>query len=323
MFSVAEQFFTPIDMSAPMVSVVIPTFNRAHFLREAIDSILAQSVPVYEIIVVDDGSTDETQSVVKAYKGPVRYLWQKNQGPSAARNHGIREAKGDWIAFLDSDDLWVPRKNQIQTEFLQQNPHLDFVFGNLSNFTESHASEEPEILNDAVHQYLVAHATDLKDLFQKLLICNPIPTPTVVFRRSCISQAGFFDETMRHCEDYDYWLRFATCCRAGFIDQILVKRRMHDTNEIKAQESVYAGTLKVLRNWSKKEDLASEVRQTLLQRIAALQYDLSSYLIKHGKFKAAQAQLAELKIMNLNPPPLLRVKIWLKTTFVALMAKTS
>ena len=310
-------------MNQPKVSVIIPTFNRTHYLREAIASIMAQTVPVDEIIVVDDGSTDDTRKMVMAYGHPVRYLWQKNQGPSAARNHGIREAKGDWIAFLDSDDLWVPEKNKIQMEFIRLNSHLDFVFGNLCNFSETHTEDKPEILNDTVQQYLVAHATDLKDLFQNLLICNPVPPSSVFIRRDCVSRIGFFDETMRYSEDYDYWLRVASCCRSGFIDQILVKRRIHDSNAINAHGSLYAGTLKVLKGWSKKEGLSPDVCRMLLKRIASLQYDLSSYLIKQGKFKAARTHLAELTIENLNPSATLRMKICFKTALVALLAGMS
>ncbi len=199
-----------VNASDLKVSAIIPAFNRAHYLPEAIQSILAQTVPVFEIIVVDDGSTDDTSNVIAAYGNKIRYLKQKNQGPSAARNYAVREANGNWLAFLDSDDLWVPEKNQIQTEFICQHPYMDFIFGDLANFNENHHDEEPEILDRMVHQYLVANAVDLKDFFRQLLFSNPVPTSSVLIRSDCFRRVGWLDETMRYCEDYDYWLRLVS-----------------------------------------------------------------------------------------------------------------
>src|SRR5664280_1650862 len=118
----------------PKVSVVIPTYNRLAYLREALDSVLAQTRAADEILVVDDGSTDGTEAAISALPAPVRYLRQQNAGPAAARNHGLREAKGDWIAFLDSDDLWVPEKLEAQMDFLERNPAVELLFAHMINF---------------------------------------------------------------------------------------------------------------------------------------------------------------------------------------------
>ena len=101
----------------PKVSVIIPTYNRAHYICETIDSILAQTYRDYEIIVVDDGSADNTRKVLQKYDGKVRYFYQKNRGPSAARNFGISQSQGEYIAFLDDDDLWTENKLELQIDF--------------------------------------------------------------------------------------------------------------------------------------------------------------------------------------------------------------
>jgi len=294
------------------VSVVVPTFNRAHYLPEALQSALEQTLPVFEIIVVDDGSTDGTAGLMKSYGDKIRYLVQKNQGPSAARNHALREARGNWIAFLDSDDLWVPEKNLVQTEFIRRHPALDFVFGDLANFDERRCDQTPEILDRAVHQYLQANAADLKDFFRQLLFCNPVPTSSALFRADCIRRIGFLDETMRYCEDYDYWLRLAPQARAGFVDHILVRRRVHETNAIKAYVAICEGTLKTLKRWRQKEGLSADVRRIILRRIASVQYNLSSHLLKCGRFGEAYLGLAELQAGDFQGSILWRTKIRIK-----------
>jgi glycosyltransferase involved in cell wall biosynthesis len=304
------------------VSVIIPTFNRAHYLPQAIQSVLAQTVPVHEIIVVDDGSTDNTPDIIMAYGDKIRYLKQKNQGPSAARNYAMREVRGNWVAFLDSDDLWVPEKNQLQAEFVRQHPYLEFVFGNLAIFSEHQSDDKPEILDLAVHQYLQANATDLKDFFRQLLFCNPVPTSSVLLRSDCFRQVGWLDETMRYCEDYDYWLRLAPDFRAGFVDHVLVKRRMHDSNAIKAYSAICEGTLKVLKRLRQKNNLPADVHQILLRRIASVQYNLSSHLIKHGRFGEAYIGLAELQVDDLQGSILLRTKILAKLLLAKAMRRT-
>ena len=129
------------------VSAVVPTYNRAHLVGEAIRSVLAQSLPVCEVIVVDDGSTDGTKEAVgrlsDANPGLIRYIRQENAGPGAARNRGIREASGDWVAFQDSDDLWLPEKIAWQVDFLRRNPRLEFVFGLMGNFEEGDSADHP------------------------------------------------------------------------------------------------------------------------------------------------------------------------------------
>jgi glycosyltransferase involved in cell wall biosynthesis len=284
------------------VSVVLPSYNRAHFLKAAVDSVLNQTTPVFELIIVDDGSTDDTPAFVEQLSGIVRYVRQENRGPAAARNTGMREAKGDWIAFQDSDDLWVADKIQTQVDFLARNRHLEFVFGHLANFTGSEEGDRPEILNREVYAYLKGHATDLQDFFVWLLVENPVPTPSVMFHRKCLEQVGYFDETLRCGEDYEYWLRFAYHCRAGFIDRVLVKRRMHNGNLINDYASRFEQHLMVLEQIPRKYlRLSGTVQAALRRDLTKTRYRLGSWYFKRRNFGRARQFFEQVRWPDLWP----------------------
>src|SRR5271170_4475779 len=120
---------------SPVLSVVIPTYNRAYILREAIDSVLCQGLPL-EVIVVDDGSTDDTASVIAEYDERVRYTYQENQGAAAARNTGIRQVRGEFISLLDSDDVWLPGKTKVELELLSRSPNVGAIASNAESYRE-------------------------------------------------------------------------------------------------------------------------------------------------------------------------------------------
>jgi len=183
----------------PTVSVVIPTYNQGSLLPEAIASVRAQKWPDVEIIVVDDGSTDDTKQVLDqlATAGDLRWFRQSNAGAAAARNRGIQAATGEWIAFLDADDIWLPPKLAIQFEQLKKH-RADFSF------------------TDSRLRFANGHESDLccpifeRPLFHQLLTGNLFGTPTVILRKSCFERVGLFDEQLRTGEDWDMWLRLAS-----------------------------------------------------------------------------------------------------------------
>ncbi len=182
------------EKSASTASVVIPAYNSAGCIRRAIDSALAQTLPPLEIIVVDDGSKDDTAAVVGAYSDPVRLIRQANGGPGAARNHGARVARGEWIGLLDADDAWLPHK--LATQLL---------------FTRSDKT-------GVVHAAVLSGATqDIPEraTFERLWSRNVVKTSTVLVRKSAFEQVGGFDEdrALIGVEDYNLWLRLA---RAGW-----------------------------------------------------------------------------------------------------------
>ena len=188
------------DDAFPLVSVIIPTYNRGRVVGEAVDSVLAQAYSNYELIVVDDGSTDNTASILKAYGRRIHVLRQQNRGVSAARNTGIRSAAGDLIAFLDSDDLWLPSKLGHQVAFFQQHP--DAV---------ACQTEETWIRNGVRVNPGKRHRKPSGMIFEPSLELCLVSPSAVMIRRSLFDRVGLFDESLPACEDYDLWLRIS--CR--------------------------------------------------------------------------------------------------------------
>ncbi len=282
-------------MAAPTLSAIVPTYNRRHYVVDALESIRAQTHPVDEIIVVDDGSTDGTAELLAGrYGGTIRYIRQANAGAAAARNRGLREARGDLIVFLDSDDLWAPEKTALQLEFLRRHPELDAVFGDMSNFSGQPEFGTPEIKHAGLHEYLVAHGSDLTELFEWLIVENVIPTPTVMIRRAAAEKVGFFVESLTVAEDFEYWLRAAAVCRWGFLNRVLIARRRHEGNLVANWDRLNLGLIQVLTTTASR--LAADrprARELINRKLDALHYDLGSAYLKRRHFQLAHRHLAQ------------------------------
>ena len=199
------------------IAAVIPAYNSAHFLGECLDSILRQTHPVNEIIVVDDGSRDNTREVVESYPGPVRYLWQKNAGAPAARNVGVRQTTSPWIAFLDADDQWEPRKIELQVKALHTNPEAVLCY------TAKRLVSSEGLLG-------VVPATPPDRLWPLLRYANPITPSTVVMRRDAFEAAGGFDERLPPCEDWDLWFRLGPGCHMVAVEEPATFYRLTPTS---------------------------------------------------------------------------------------------
>ncbi|MDI6792176.1 MAG: glycosyltransferase [bacterium] len=210
----------------PKVSVVIPSYNAAGYLPEAIDSVLAQTFKDYEVIVVDDGSTDNTREALATYQDKIRYICQENAGPSPAKNKGIREAKGKFVAFLDADDIWLPEKLAFQMEIFEKNPEIALVHANVIRFgedwTESDEAQWQERIAEPRRKFTGY-------IFKPLLMDNLICTSAAVIKRSCFDDRdiGFFDKDLVRSEDHDLWLRIARKHKIGYVDRLLVRHREH------------------------------------------------------------------------------------------------
>lgn len=199
----------------PKVSVIIPTYNRLPMLKEAVHSVLAQDYEDMELIVVDDGSTDGTGEEIKGYGGRVRLIqFSTNKGVSAARNKGILNARGKYIAFLDSDDLWVKGKMKIQTTFLDENPHYPICY-----------TDEIWIRKGRRVNPMEKHAKYSGWIFEKCLPLCIISPSSAMMRKSLFSKVGLFDEALPVCEDYDFWLRVSSRFPIFFINQKLIIKR--------------------------------------------------------------------------------------------------
>lgn len=199
------------------VSVVIPAFNRAHTLAQAVNSVLAQSYKNYEIIIVDDGSTDTTKNVVEQFSDVVRYFYQDNKGPSAARNTGIRHAKGALIAFLDSDDVWREDKLSRQVACFEGKPQVGIVA----------SGHELRNENWAITHVTLLSGREIRQIQRKDLYKNFFSTPSVVVRAECFKEVGCFDESIRYGEDWDMWLRILQKYDCSVINEPLVSVRVN------------------------------------------------------------------------------------------------
>jgi len=198
------------------VSVVIPTRNRAPQLKQAIDSVLGQSEQVKEILVIDDGSTDGTRELLASYGSKVRAFFQNQEGASAARNRGFREAAGEWIAFLDDDDVWLEKKIELQMALAKKNPELALIF--CSDFTVD------QQLNKLSERQVAPQ--NRGDVFERLFARNFIYTSCVIARRSAIEEAGYMDLALRFAHDWDLWLKIAARHPVDFVSEPMVLYRM-------------------------------------------------------------------------------------------------
>ena len=204
-------------MRKAKVSVIIPTYNRANTIKRAIDSVLQQTYSDFEVIVVDDGSTDDTSQIVNGYgDSRVRYLMtEKRYGANHARNIGIRSAEGEYIAFQDSDDFWIKDKLEQQMKVFEQFSQVDVVWSRYRRITATG-------INQIVPGISVQN-TSQTEMERVLANYNVIGTPTMIVRKKCFEQVGLFDEDMQRFQDWELCIRFVQRFRFYFMDEVLVE----------------------------------------------------------------------------------------------------
>lgn len=221
----------PSTDTQPLVSVIMPSYNTARYIGEAIDSVLSQDYPNKELIVIDDGSTDATVDIIRSYSDRVRLITQRNQGAAVARNAGLDAAQGDYIAFLDSDDCWLPGKLRTQIDYLEQYPDIGMVYARWQVW-------KPE-LDGRFDMPAIAESSDADRssppivpersgwLYNRLLFTSLLHTITVVARRSLIETVGRFDTELKRGQDYDYWIRASRAGEIHQLDRVFALYRVH------------------------------------------------------------------------------------------------
>jgi glycosyltransferase involved in cell wall biosynthesis len=196
------------------VSVVVATYNRLPQVKDAIESVLGQTYRDFDLWVVDDGSTDGTGEALRAYGDRIKYVWQENKGVSAARNVGLRVSRGKYVAFLDSDDLWMPRKLEIQVRCMEENPQFPLCY-----------TDEVWIRRGVRVNPKRKHAKYSGWIFERCLPLCIISPSSALMKRALFDEIGGFDETLPVCEDYDFWLRVTPRYPVLFIDHKLIVKR--------------------------------------------------------------------------------------------------
>jgi glycosyltransferase involved in cell wall biosynthesis len=211
-----------MTMPSARITALIPTYNSEQYIRETVDSVLAQTYPVHEVIVVDDGSTDRTQEVLASYGDRIRYVRQANAGPPVARNTGLAHATGNWIALLDSDDLWVPEKLELQMDYVQRHPSCGLVYTDMKTFDDGGIIEESVKISRNL-------TLPIGYIFPEMFAETLFQTSAVLVRKSCIDAVGVFDTELRMGDDYELFLRISRHYEIGYVDEPLVLYRQHAT----------------------------------------------------------------------------------------------
>lgn len=216
------------SLSSPKVSVIIPTYNRAHLIGDSIHSVLTQTYTNLEIIVVDDGSTDNTEEVIAVILDPrLRYIRQPNRGRSNARNHALSLATGKYITFLDSDDLYFPNKIELQVNYLKSHPGVGMIY------TSAHCIDDKGQM--LAHKY---EATKSGLIYENIAFFTPvtITLPTVMTYRAIMEQIGSFDEGLHRFEDTDMWRRISKSYRIDAMPEYTCLLRTHEDNSLLNQD---------------------------------------------------------------------------------------
>lgn len=246
----------------PLVSVIIPAYNAQAFLSEAIESVREQNYNPLEIIVVDDGSTDRTAEIIACMGDSIRYSYQHNSGPAAARNKGLAMARGEIIAFLDSDDLWPPDKLHTQITWLVNNPKIDVVMGRVQYIGLFTARESK-----------IPFESSNKTLVNTYLGC-------CVFRREVIDKIGAFDETLRYSEDHDWFLRAREQgIYITIIDKVTLYYRLHEQNMTRTKNTNGFQLAKVLKKSLDRRRRQNSGQVQLLPKLS--DFDKAKTLIRN------------------------------------------
>lgn len=281
--------------SLPLVSVILPTYNRFEFLKRAIDSVLIQSMKDWELIIWDDGSDDATSDYCQSLRDKrIRYFWHENRGVSFARNQAIEKSEGTYLAFLDSDDQWLPDKLSLQMESLEKFPEIDMLFSNffnvnLLNVTSSVAFSDMAGSLGKMRTRMLKNGLYLieEGFLESIAADNFIATDTVILKKELIQKFGGFNETLRNAVDFELWWRLGLAgVKLGYMDKILLNRNKPAGSLSSHSISTYKNLINALDICSKNTFSAN--REDLLKHLDnpyrnAWQNMITAYAMENDK----------------------------------------
>jgi glycosyltransferase involved in cell wall biosynthesis len=275
---------------APKVSVVIATYNRAKFLPETIDSVLKQEFQDLEVIVVDDGSSDNTQEVLRPYGDTIRCLYQENRGPSAARNLGARHARAAWIAIQDSDDLCA--RNHLETLFNYAREHEDcaMIFAN-GAYLGGKQHNRDTIIPPHKSRHLARSGVRLVDLFEKSIV----RLQASLISKKCYDAIGGHDESLRISMDLDLAFRIFMRHPVAYLDEVVFYYRKHEGNIGRDQELRLLENIRVIEKLLRDQPQADRIlgRGRVTRRLAYRYYRLAKSRWKEGRKEGAREALGQ------------------------------
>lgn len=278
--------------ATPTISVIIPAYKVASFIGEALDSVFGQTFSDFEVIVINDGSPDTPQleQQIAKYTGSIIYLSQPNRGAGGARNAGLRAARGEYVAFLDGDDVWLPEFLEEQLRLIRSDGGYDLVYANAINFGDSASNGVT---------YMTHNPSYGEVTFKKLLCseCNVV-TSTVLARREPIIRVGCFDERFPNSQDFDLWLRLIKDANARITYQktVLVRRRIYQGSLASDPIRSLSGELAVLSNVRRRADLTAEEKKILediaRKRQSTVEVQKGKRHLSRGDFQTAAESFA-------------------------------
>jgi len=265
-----------MSTNKPLVSVIIPAYNRAWILKEAVDSVLSQNFFDFELIVVDDGSEDNTQDILASYGNRIRIIRQKNKGVSSARNKGIFSSSGRYIAFLDSDDIWLKGKLSTQLEFFESNPDALIC-----------QTEEIWLKNGRMVNPGKRHKKISGFFFEKSLELCMVSPSAVMMQRSLFDKVGLFDETLSACEDYDMWLRVNCRHPISLISTPLIIKRGGHKDQLSGMHSLDKYRIQSIIKLIEKRLLSEEQQKLAIKVLKEKSRVYSDGCRKRGRIEEA------------------------------------
>lgn len=272
----------------PLVSVIIPTYNSGPYITEALMSVFGQTYKNFEIIVVDDGSTDETKNNLHSFINGVQCIYKDNAGPASARNLGIKKSKGEYIAFLDSDDIWLPEKLKLQLGLFSMLPEIELAHSDFTYFDDRGLEKKSEYSE-------IDKKNFGGNVFYYLVRENFVRTSSVVVKKETLKRVKLFDEELFMSEDYDLWLRITKEKRlVGYINKPLLKVRRHSNSVTEDAKKTYLWVNKAVnKTIESSPELKEKINQHLSYRHAKTCFTKGYTLFSQGKLKEARKQLLQ------------------------------
>lgn len=273
----------------PLVTIVTPTFNQAAYIRETIESVIEQRYSNLEYIVIDDGSTDDTPEILRSYGGRFQWMSQSNSGQTSAINRGWRIARGEILAWLNSDDTLLPGAIQAAVTYLKQNPDIGIVFGD-TQYTDG--------AGKPLWRSSVSRSIDYKRI---VIECeNPIPQPSSFIRREVITNVGFLDERYYYFMDWEFWLRSGLHHSIGYLPELLSTYRLHDSSKTVSQAGRFASELAVVYSrYFERSDIPIYLLKKRRRSMANAHFRCAGYFAESGY--ALQAARMGMKALITYP----------------------